>query len=49
VISLNALNPVVLGLIIAAGLIQPIWYPWLGYALWQGASPPAPAATARPR
>jgi hypothetical protein len=32
-IILNALNPVVLALIVLSGLAQPIWYLWLGVAL----------------
>lgn len=35
-IILNALHPIVLGLIVLSGLAQPIWYLWLGYALWSG-------------
>ncbi len=33
---LNALNPIVLALIVLSGLAQPIWYLWIGYALWRG-------------
>ena len=32
-IILNALNPVVLVLVVLSGLVQPIWYLWLGVAL----------------
>ena len=34
-IILNALNPLVLALVVLSGLAQPIWYLWLGYALWR--------------
>jgi hypothetical protein len=34
-LTVNALNPLVFGLILASGLLQPIWYLWLGLALWQ--------------
>jgi hypothetical protein len=33
-IILNALNPIVLALVVLSGLAQPIWYLWLGYVLW---------------
>ncbi len=32
-VTLNALNPLVLGLIVTSGLAQPIWYLWLGFEL----------------
>ncbi len=35
-VILNALNPVVLALVVLSGLVQPIWYLWLGYNLWSG-------------
>lgn len=35
-IILNALNPIVLALVVLSGLAQPIWYLWLGYVLWSG-------------
>lgn len=41
---LNALNPIVLALILASGLCQPAWYLCLGYGLWRNA-----AAAMRPQ
>jgi hypothetical protein len=38
-VLLNALNPIVLALILASGVIQPVWYLWLGLNLWQGEAP----------
>lgn len=35
-IFLQATNPVVLILIFATGILQPIWYLWVGWLLWQG-------------
>ena len=35
-VILDANNPLVLVLILLSGLIQPIWYLWLGWSLWQG-------------
>ncbi len=32
-IILNATNPLVLGLVLASGLAQPVWYLWLGVSL----------------
>ncbi len=32
---LNASNPVVLILVLAAGILQPVWYLWAGWRLWQ--------------
>ncbi len=37
-VVLNALNPLVLVLILASGLAQPIWYLWVGWTLWRGES-----------
>lgn len=34
-IILNAANPLLPALILAAGIAQPIWYLWLGIALWR--------------
>jgi hypothetical protein len=34
-IILDGRNPLVFGLILISGLAQPIWYLWLGWALWQ--------------
>lgn len=36
-IILNALNPIVLVLVVLSGLAQPIWYIWLGVALRRSA------------
>jgi hypothetical protein len=47
-VILDANNPLVLVLILLSGLIQPIWYLWLGWSLWQGqAYMPAAKAAAR--
>jgi hypothetical protein len=35
-ITLNALTPLVLLLILASGIAQPIWYLWIGWILWRG-------------
>jgi hypothetical protein len=35
-IILNPANPVVLFLIFASGILQPVWYLWSGWQLWQG-------------
>ena len=35
-IILNATNPVVLFLIFASGVLQPLWYLWAGWRFWQG-------------
>ena len=34
-IILNATNPLVLALVLAVGVVQPIWYLGLGWTLWQ--------------
>ncbi len=34
-VILNATNPVVLALILVTGLLNPIWYLWIGWLLWQ--------------
>jgi hypothetical protein len=44
-IILNALNPVVLALVVLSGLAQPIWYLWLGWTLWQGGAPASAGTT----
>ena len=43
-VILNATNPVVLALIFATGILQPIWYLWIGWLLWN-APATAPART----
>jgi hypothetical protein len=43
-VILNATNPVVLALILVTGLLNPIWYLWIGWLLWQG-----PATTSAQR
>lgn len=35
-VILDATNPLVVILVLLAGVIQPVWYLWLGWALWQG-------------
>jgi hypothetical protein len=35
-IILNATNPVVLFLIFASGVLQPLWYLWAGWHFWRG-------------
>lgn len=35
-VILNATNPLVLVLILATGILNPIWYLWIGWLLWQG-------------
>ena len=45
---LNALNPVVLFLILASGLCEPAWNLWLGWQLWRSAGRlPTTTATAK--
>ena len=46
-VVLDATNPVVLILILLSGIIQPGWYLWLGWALWQIKEPPPTNAAAR--
>jgi hypothetical protein len=38
-VILNATNPVVLALILVTGVLNPIWYLWVGWLLWQGRAP----------
>jgi hypothetical protein len=38
-ITLDALSPLVLVLILASGIAQPVWYLWLGWSLWRQSSP----------
>ncbi len=47
-IFLNATNPIVLVLILASGIVQPVWYLWLGWSLWQGESTAASRARMAP-
>ncbi len=35
-VILDASNPLVLVLVLASGIIQPVWYLALGWNLWQG-------------
>ena len=35
-VILDATNPIVLALIFASGILQPVWYLWIGWLLWQG-------------
>ena len=35
-VILNATNPIVLALIFASRILQPVWYLWIGWLLWQG-------------
>lgn len=47
-VILDATNPLVLVLVLLTGIIQPVWYLWLGWALYQTpASAPAMKAKAR--
>lgn len=41
-VILDASNPVVLLLVLLSGVIQPVWYLWLGWTLWQGQTAPMP-------
>jgi hypothetical protein len=45
-VILNATNPLVLVLILATGILNPVWYLWIGWLLWQA---PAIAPSAAPR
>ncbi len=40
-ILFNPLNPIVLGLILISGLLQPVWYLWVGSSLLSAPSIPA--------
>jgi hypothetical protein len=43
-VILNATNPLVLLLILATGILNPVWYLWIGWLLWQPqAIAPSPA------
>ncbi len=47
-VLLNASNPLVLVLILASGVVQPIWYLWIGWLFWRGeARVPARMAAAQ--
>jgi hypothetical protein len=47
-LTLNATDPIVLSLIFASGIAQPIWYLWVGWLLWQGSvTAPARASSMR--
>lgn len=41
-VILDATNPIVLILVLLSGIIQPVWYLWLGWSLWQGQTAPMP-------
>jgi hypothetical protein len=38
-VILDATNPLVVVLILLSGVIQPVWYLWLGWSLWQAPAP----------
>ena len=40
-VFLDPTNPIVVVLVFASGILQPVWYLWIGWLLWQ--EPPAPA------
>lgn len=42
----NATNPLVLVLILVTGILNPLWYLWIGWLLWQGKSGAAARAPA---
>jgi hypothetical protein len=49
-IILNATNPLVLIILLVSGVLQPVWYLWLGWQLWRGeVTMPATIAAARSR
>jgi hypothetical protein len=48
-LTLDALNPVVLALIVVTGLLQPVWYLWIGWVLQKERTIPSHVASARHR
>lgn len=41
-VILDATNAIVLILVLLSGIVQPVWYLWLGWSLWQGEIAPTP-------